>query len=69
MITHVAGLEMTHEVLGPKSFIHSERSDSTFYSCFAFKKLVLRSAEAIFLNANLYSIKVEFFTYGILYPP
>ena len=24
---------MKHEVLGPKSFIHSEWSDSTFYSC------------------------------------
>ena len=42
----LAGLEMKHEVLGQKSFIHSERSDSTFYSCFAFKNRVLRSAEA-----------------------
>ena len=43
----LVGFELKHEVLGPKSFIHSERSDSTFYSCFAFKNLDLQSAEAI----------------------
>ena len=37
---------MKPEVLGPKSFVHSERSDSTLHSCFAFKNRVLQSAEA-----------------------
>ena len=42
----LVGFEIKHGVFGPKSFIHSERPVLAFYSCFAFKEGVLRSAEA-----------------------
>ena len=60
----LVGLEMKHEVLGPKSFIHS---GFNILFLFCFQKLSF--AECRSKKANLYSVKVEFFAYGILNPP
>ena len=37
LFIELVGFEIKHEGLGLKSFIHSDRQDSTFYSFFAFK--------------------------------
>ena len=56
----ISWFENKHEDLGPKSFIYSERSDSTFYSCFLSKiefcEVQKQKGKLVFSKSGVFNI-------------